>query len=332
MKERGNMTTLVTGGSGFIGSRNVRDLVRDGESVVVYDWQPDIKALQRVISDEQIASRVKIVQGDVANFALLFRILKENNITRIVHMAGLLIHDVIANPLQGVKVNCEGTTNVFEAARLLEIKKVVWPSSGSVYGPPAMYSQEYIPNDAPHFPQNLYGATKSLDEMIAAHYIDRYGLDITGLRFVMVYGFGQSRGRTAAIVRELICNPALGKPGKVPAAGDNVLGWTYVEDAAAAVNLALKAVRPPTRTYSVRGEIRLVKEMAGYVKEYFPRAEINLLDLDRSASHTIMTCKYDMTLIEKELGFHSRWTARDGVRDTINDVLKEAGLPAVSQN
>jgi len=261
---------------------------------------------------------------------LLFRTLKENKADKIVHMAGLLIHDVIANPLQGVKVNCEGTTNVFEAARLLELKKVVWPSSGSVYGPPEKYPQEYIPNDAPHYPQNLYGATKSLDEMIAAHYIDRYGLDITGLRFVMVYGFGQSRGRTAAIVRELIGNPALGKPGKVPAAGDNVLGWTYVEDAAIAVKLALKAVRPPTQTYSVRGEIRLVKEMAGYVKEYFPRAEINLLALDRSASHTIMTCKYDMTFIEKELGYHSQWTARDGVRDTINRVRKEANLPPVS--
>jgi UDP-glucose 4-epimerase len=324
------MTTLVTGGTGFIGSRNVRDLVRDGETVVVYDWQPDIKSLQRVLTEEEIAGRVKIVQGDVTNFPLLFRTLKENKADKIVHMAGLLIHDVIANPLQGVKVNCEGTTNVFEAARLLELKKVVWPSSGSVYGPPEKYPQEYIPNDAPHYPQNLYGATKSLDEMIAAHYIDRYGLDITGLRFVMVYGFGQSRGRTAAIVRELIGNPALGKPGKVPAAGDNVLGWTYIEDAAAAVKLALKAVWPPTQTYSVRGEIRLVKEMAGYVREYFPRAEINLLALDRSASHTIMTCKYDMTLIEKELGYHSQWTARDGVRDTINRVRKEANLPPVS--
>ena len=323
------MTTLITGGTGFIGSRNVRDLVREGETAIVYDWQPDRRALERVLTNEEISGKVKIIHGDVTNFPLLFRILKENNVDKIIHMAGLLIHDVIANPLMGVKVNCEGTTNVFEAARLLSLKKVVWPSSGSVYGPPEMYSQEYVPNEAPHYPQNLYGASKSFDEMIAAHYIDKYGLDITGLRFVMVYGNGQSRGRTAAIVRELICNPALGKSGKVPAAGDNILGWTYIEDAATAVRLALKAVHPKTKTYSVRGDIRLVKEIAEYVKKFFPEAEINLMPLERSASHTIMTCKYDTSAIEKELGFYPRWSAKDGVKDTINSIRHENGLSPV---
>src|SRR5271157_4098917 len=137
------MTTMVTGGTGFIGSRNVRDLVQQGEPVIVYDWQPDRGALERVLTDKDIEVKIKIIHGDVTDFPHLFRVLKENNVDKIIHMAGLLIHDVIANPLQGVRVNCEGTTNVFEAARLLNLKKVVWPSSGSVFGPPDMYSQEY---------------------------------------------------------------------------------------------------------------------------------------------------------------------------------------------
>jgi UDP-glucose 4-epimerase len=323
------MTTMVTGGTGFIGSHNVRDLVREGEPVIIYDWQPDRKALERVLNHEEIESKVKIVRGDITDFPFLFRTLQENNVDKIIHMAGLLIHDVVANPLLGIKVNCEGTANVFETARLLNLKKVVWPSSGSVYGPPEMYPQEFIPNDASHYPQNLYGASKSFDEKIASHYVDNYGLDITGLRFVMVYGNGQSRGRTPAIIRELICNPAIGKPGRVPVAEDNVLGWTYVEDAATAVRLALKSIRPETKTYSVSGEIRLVKEMAGYVKELFPEAKIKLLPLERSASHTIMTCKYDMGIIERELDFHSRWTAKDGVRNVINNVRRENGLSPV---
>jgi UDP-glucose 4-epimerase len=323
------MAYMVTGGTGFIGSRVVRDLVRQGEQVIVYDWTPERRALERQLNEEEITARVKIVQGDVINFPLLFRTLKENNVDRVIHMAGLLIHDVNANPLMGVKVNCEGTTNVFEAARLLEMKKVVWPSSGSVYGPPESYPQEYIPNDAPHYPQNLYGASKAFDELIAAYYTDKYGLDITGLRFVMVYGAGQSRGRTAAIIQQLVANPALGKPGKVPAAGDNVLGWTYIEDAAAAVLLANKSSRPKTRTFSVRGEIRLVKEIADYIKELFPQAEINLLALERSASHTIMTCKYDTSAIEAELGFHSHWTVKQGIKETANTVRREHGLPPV---
>jgi UDP-glucose 4-epimerase len=323
------MTYLITGGTGFIGSRVVRDLVGEGEQVVVFDWNPERQMLERLMSKEDIESKVKIVRGDVADFAQIVNVIKQYNIERVVHLAALLLHDVNASPLTGMKVNCEGAVNVFEAARLLSLKKVVWISSGSVFGPPEAYPQEYIPNDAPHYPQNLYGATKSIDETFANYYIDRYGQDITAIRLVLVYGAWQSRGRTAAIVQQMVVNPALGRPGKVPAAGDNILGWTYVDDAARAILLACKSVKPKTRSFSVRGNIHAVQEIVDYVKELLPSAAISLLSLERSQSHLIMTCKYDTTRIEEELGFHTRWTMKQGMRETVNLVRREQGLPAV---
>lgn len=324
------MTYLVTGGAGFIGSRIVRDLVREGEQVVVYDWFPERSGLERLLSEEEIKSNVKIVQGDVTNFSQLIRTLQESNVEKVIHMAALMLLEVNANPLLGVKVNCEGTVSVFEAARFLGLKKVVWPSSGSVFGPAEKYPQEYIPNDAPHYPQNIYGAAKSFDEFVAAYYSDRYGLDITALRFVMVYGAGQARGRTAAIMQQLVYNPALGKPGKVPAAGDNVLGWTYVDDAARATVIASKVSRTKTKAYSVRGDIQTVQEMADCVKELIPDADITLLPLERSASHTIMTCKYDTRLIEEELGYRAQWSMKQGIKETINIVRREYALAPLS--
>jgi UDP-glucose 4-epimerase len=320
------MTYLVTGGAGFIGSRIVRDLVREGESVVVYDWFPERSGLERLLSEEEIKNNVKIVHGDVTNFSQLIRTLQENNVEKVIHMAALMLLEVNANPLLGVRVNCEGTVSVFEAARFLGLKKVVWPSSGSVFGPAEKYPQEYIPNDAPHYPQNIYGAAKSFDEFVAAYYSNRYSLDITALRFVMVYGAGQARGRTAAIIQQLVYNPALGKPGKVPAAGDNILGWTYVDDAARACVLASKVFQTKTKAYSVRGDIKTVQEMADSVKELIPDADITLLPLERSASHTIMTCKYDTRLIEEELGYRPQWTVKQGIKETINTVRREHGL------
>jgi UDP-glucose 4-epimerase len=320
------MAYLVTGGAGFIGSHIVRDLVREGEQVVVYDWFPERSGLERLLSEEEIKSNVKIVHGDVTNFAQLIRTLQENKVDKVIHMAALMLLEVNANPLLGVKVNCEGTVSVFEAARFLGLKKVVWPSSGSVFGPADKYPEEYIPNDAPHYPQNIYGAAKSFDEFVAAYYSDRYGLDITALRFVMVYGAGQVRGRTAAIMRQLVYNPALGKPGKVPAAGDNILGWTYVDDAAKATVIASKVSQTRTKAYSVRGDIHTVQEIADYVKELIPDADITLLPLERSASHTIMTCKYDTSLIEEELGYRPQWTMKKGIKETINTVRQEHGL------
>lgn len=323
------MSYLVTGGTGFIGSRVVRDLVREGEQVVVYDWCPEPIMLKRFLIAEEITGKVKVVQGDVTDFAHLISVIKQNNVDKIIHTAAMLLHDVNANPLLAVKVNCEGTVAVFEAARLLGLSKVVWISSGSVFGPPEAYSQEYIPNDAPHFPQNLYGATKSFDEQFAAYYADRYNLDISAIRLVLVYGAWQSHGRTAAIIREMVVNPALGKPGKVPAAADNILGWTYVDDAARAILLAAKSGKTKTRSFSVRGNIHTIQEIVDYVKELIPGAVISLLSLERSQSHLIMTCKYDTARIEEELGFHTQWTLKQGIKETINMVRRENGLPPV---
>jgi len=323
------MTYLVTGGNGFIGSRVVRDLVTDGEQVIVYDWLPDRLMLQRFLNSEQIEKQVKIIQGDVTDFARLAGTIKEYGVEKIIHTAALLLHDVNANPFLGIRVNCDGTVAVFEAARLFGVKKVVWISYGSVFGPPEAYREEYIPNDAPHYPQNLYGATKSIDEHFANYYAGTYNMDIVAIRLVLVYGAWQSRGRTARIIQQMVINPALGLPGKVPAARDNILGWTYVEDAARAILLAAKSGKTRTRAFSVRGNIHSVGEIADYVKELIPSADITLLPLEKSRSHLIMTCKYDTSHIEEELGFHLQWTMKEGIRETINQVRGERGLHPV---
>ena len=110
------MTYLVTGGTGLIGSRIVRDLVRQGDQVVVYDWLPARSSLKRLMSEDEIGSMVKIVQGEITDLPHLFRTIKESNVEKIIHTASLQVLDSNANPFSAVKVNCEGTICVFEAA------------------------------------------------------------------------------------------------------------------------------------------------------------------------------------------------------------------------
>ncbi len=321
------MTYLISGGTGLIGSRIVRDLVREGEQIVIYDWLPERSSLERLLSEDEIRSRIKIVQGDITDFPNLLRTVKENNAEKIIHMAALLTLEVNANPPLAVKVNCEGTVNVFEVARFLGVKKVVWASSSAVFGPPEKYPQEYIPNDAPHYPQSIYGATKSFNEVMATHYYEQYGLDIIALRYSVVYGAGQARGGGAPIMRELVFNPALGKPGKIPAGG--VLGWTYVDDAARATALASKVARTKTRSFSIMGELHSVKEVADYVKELLPDAEVTLLPLSSAIPGTAQVWKYETKGAEEEIGYRPQWSMKRGIKETINVVRREHGLPSV---
>ena len=318
------MTYLVTGGTGLIGSRVVRDLVRGGEHVVVYDWMPDRNILGSLLSDEEIDDLATIVRGDVTDLPNLFRAITKNQVETIVHTASLLVTDSNENPLMALKVNCEGTICVFEAARTLGLKKVVWSSSNAAFGPHEMYAQEFIPNDAPHYPQNMYGATKSFNEIVAQHYFDRFDVDVTGIRYMHVYGGGQRRGFFAEIVRELMLKPAIGKPGRVPH-GEAVIGWSYVDDPARATVMASKVATTRTRSYSIMGDIHSVSEASDYVRELLPGTDIVTLP----GGFTGDPVRFETHLIEEEVGYRPEWSMERGIKETINLARASHGLPSV---
>lgn len=318
------MTYLVTGGTGFIGSRIVRDLVREGDKVVVYDLLPAVSSLERLMSEEEIGSMVKIVPGEITDFPHLFRTIKENKVEKIIHTVSLLVLDSNSNPYLAVKVNCEGAICVFEAARTLGLKKVVWASSNACFGPPEKYTEEYILNDAPHYPQNVYAATKSFNESVAAYYVDHYGVDITGIRYMHVYGAGVRRGFFATILQELIINPALGKPGRVPH-GDAIIGWSYVDDPARATVMASKVLKTKTKSYSIMGDVHSVEEAADYVRELLPGSDITV----SPGSFSGDPAKFDTSLIEKEIGYRPQWSMERGLKEAINLTRKEHGLSPI---
>jgi len=276
------------------------------------------------MSEEEIGSRVKIVQGEITDAPHLFRTIKENNVEKVIHTASLLVLDSNSNPLMAVRVNCEGTINVFEAARTLGLKKVVYASSNACFGPQEMYPEEYIPNDAPHYPQNVYAGTKAFNEVVAAYYIDHYGVDITGIRYMHVYGAGVRRGFFATILQELMVNPALGKPGRVPH-GDAIIGWSYVDDPARATVMASKVLKTKTKSYSIMGDVHSVKEAVDYVRTLLPDADIAV----SPGGFTGDPVKFDTRLIEEEIGYRPQWSMERGIKETINLTRKEHGLPSI---
>src|SRR5262245_17122051 len=128
-------TYLVTGAHGFIGAWVVKRLLAENLNVIIFDQSADPRRLLLLMNEAEIA-RGKMVEGDITDGELVSRIVEDERVTHIIHLAGLQVPTCRANPRLGAMVNVIGTINVFEAAKQADgrVKKVVYASSAAVFG------------------------------------------------------------------------------------------------------------------------------------------------------------------------------------------------------
>lgn len=307
------MRCLISGGTGFIGSYLAKELIDQGEDVILFDYLPNLDNIRDIIE------KVALVRGNVLDTNELIETVKKYEVTHIVHLAYLLIPECQKHPLRATKINCEGTNNIFEVSRLFDIERVVWTSSCTVYGSEDDYGGKYVNEDDPIKPLTVYGACKAFNEYMGKFYYELYGLDMVGLRFTVVYGPGRRSGATA-FASKLIENPARGEPVVVDY-GDQEIDWQYVKDAVKAIVLALKAERLRHRVFNTGGYLRKVREVAEYIKTLLPKSEIKVKP-GKLGWHM----RFDVTRIKKELGYTPSYTVERGIREHINLIRMKMGL------
>ncbi len=158
---------LITGGAGYIGSHTVIELLNTGHEVIVLDnlSNSSVESLNRV---SRITGKdLTFVEGDVRDGELLQRIFSENEISAVVHFAGLkAVGESVAKPLEYYENNVAGTMVLTQVMAEHGVKKLVFSSSATVYGDPAEVPiRESSPTGGT---TNPYGTSKYMVERMLA--------------------------------------------------------------------------------------------------------------------------------------------------------------------
>lgn len=303
------MRALVTGAAGFIGSHLCVMLAEsDVETFGIdnfdtyYDRATKLKNVQIVRKAHAKFSELDIRDRDALNSFV--------DVTRpdvIVHLAAKAgVRNSIKFPRQYIETNLLGSQNVFDAALLSDVDRIVMASTSSVYGDCPIIP---FPEDFPAVkPLQPYAASKRAAEMLAGTYHHLYGLQTTITRFFTVYG---PRGRPDMMPHMLADSIHAGTPVRL-FEGDLARDWTYVLDICDGL---MRAAHKPLGFEIInlgRGKPeKLNAFIAEMEKVSGGKANLNLTK--RPDSEMMLTYA-DTTRARELLGFEPRFDIEEGVK------------------
>lgn len=269
------MNYLITGGSGFIGSHLVEQLLKNGHSVINIDnfddfynykikvqntleslsFEPNFNFTDKESDILKLATETKsniyqLYYQDIRDKKGLEEIFRNHKIDLVIHLAALAgVRPSIERPLEYEEVNIRGTQNLWELCKEFGIKKFVCASSSSVYG-----NNEKVPfseTDNVDNPISPYAATKKCGEIIGHVYNSLYHIDMIQLRFFTVYG---PRQRPDLAIHKF--TKLISENQEIPFYGDGSTArdYTFIDDI---IDGVLKSIKYLETNYNVYEIINL---------------------------------------------------------------------------
>jgi len=321
---------LVTGAFGVFGNQVLRRLVREGIRPVGMSRNPDLRFVQ------DVAEGIDVARGDVTNLLDLLHVIKKYRVRRIIHAANLVGAGAESDPYLGFQVGAVGTANVLEAARLMDIERVVYTSSKGAYGlitggEHAYPTYKPVTEDHIRNPEydSIYAACKVLGENMGWAYHHRYGVDFAALRFGHTWGPGkQARHGPLSIFSRIVENAMLGRPTRIPKGGDERDDIVYLKDVAQGIVKACYAPSVPSMFYNIAcGRLVTLHDFAEAVRRVLPGAVIEIGPgrdyIDYGHPRYSL---YDISRARRELGYEPEYADLEaGVRDYV-ETMKVLGL------
>ena len=307
---------LITGGAGFIGSHLVKELVRQGQQVTVFDNLSGGK-LENLAP---VADKIRFIKGDIRDNSALNEACK--GVDYIHHFAALIsVAESMSKPQETSEINVQGTVNVLEAARANHVKRVVFASSAAVYGTrPELPYAETTPIDC----QSPYAWSKQSGAELCQLYTKAYGQEAVALRFFNVYGTGQNPNSAyAAVIAKFMQLAADNQLLGIDWDGLQSRDFVNVQDVVAANLLAaIKGV--PGEIYNVAsGCTHTLLELADTIEKVSGRKLARVSRPKRPGD--VHESSADISKI-RAIGFKPEVNLEDGLREMWIEKMAEVKL------
>ena len=267
-------TYLVTGAMGCIGAWMLYHLKQQNQRVVSFDISQDRHRLNLLLSAEE-QQGITFVDGDLTDFEQVVTTIREQNVTRVIHLAALQVPFCKADPVQGARVNVVGTVNIFEAARQAGLEHVTFASSIAVYGPADEYPAGPIAATAVRAPRTLYGVYKVANEDTAQVYWQDHHISSIGLRPYTVYGVGRDQGLTSDPTKAMLA-AVKGESFKIDFGG--TMQFQLASDVAQQFIDAASFANDGAQVFNLGTQPASVAEIIDHIKAVKPAANLAFAD------------------------------------------------------
>tara|TARA_Y100000590_G_scaffold377964_1_gene444591 strand:- start:1096 stop:2073 length:978 start_codon:yes stop_codon:yes gene_type:complete len=315
------MVTLVTGGTGFIGSNVIKKLGEQGHNIVSFDLFPPDKLTLRYL--DAWNDKIQYFEGDILSEKDLEQLIGLD-INKIVHAAvftGVLPRIERSKADAILEINLMGTANLLKLARKIDIDRFLYISSGAVYGV-GRSPDEILHEDSSVNPNNLYSITKYASELLTKRYSELYGFQSVSVRLSGPYGpmekITQHR-ENQSLIKYWVEKALLGESIEIDDRSRNYEA-TYVLDTAQGIVQILDAEELSYGVYnSASGQQNTLGEIVDILQELCPGFEVREVAFSESldAIPKGRENPTDISRLINELGFVPKYELAAGLTEYL---------------
>ena len=302
------MNFLITGAAGFLGSELSNKLAREGHVVRALDDLSNGDS-------ENLFEDVHFTRGDVNDRPKLWTLLQD--VDCVYHLAARVrVAESLLYPREYNDVNVGGTVSLMEAMRDVGVRRVVFASSGNVYGD---QQEQPVKEDALTLPRSPYAVSKLAAEYYVRTIGSLWGIETVSLRIFNAYGPGQQLPPShPPVVPNWLRQAVRGGSLVVHGDGKQTRDFVYVDDVVRALVAAATAPNVDRSVINVGGgnEIRL-RDLAQMMLD-MTGSDAEIIYAPRNDPGVSRMCA-DLSLAKKSLGFEPRTSLADGLKRTLEE-------------